>query len=142
MRYCKVFIFLVFVQCCGINLFGQKITLQIEGLHRRHGQLLICLSTKALFLDSCSYEMNVPIADQDTIDVSFHDVPAGNYAVSLFLDLNYNEQLDTRGLFKIPKEPFGFSQNPRLIFGPPGFNQCKFSHSEADLKLCIKLKSF
>jgi len=44
-------------------------------------------------------------------------------AVALFQDINENDTLDTRGSMKIPTEPFGFSNNRRGAFGPPGFSK-------------------
>ncbi len=51
------------------------------------------------------------------------NVPAGNYAVAVFQDLNDNKKLDA-GLFHIPKEPFGFSNNYRPSFSAPRYKDC------------------
>ena len=44
----------------------------------------------------------------------------GRYAVSLMHDENGNGRLDTT--LGIPREGFGFSNNPGLTFGPPRFS--------------------
>lgn len=46
-------------------------------------------------------------------------LPAGTYAVSVFQDMNEDEELDTN-FIGFPKEPFGFSA-PMGKFGPPAF---------------------
>jgi uncharacterized protein (DUF2141 family) len=47
--------------------------------------------------------------------------------------------LDT-GLFGIPKEPYGFSNNARNPFGPPQFDDVKFMVSGEALTLTITVK--
>ncbi|MDV7400114.1 DUF2141 domain-containing protein, partial [Arthrospira platensis SPKY1] len=55
---------------------------------------------------------------QSTQVVVTLELPKGAYAVSAFHDINNNGKLDTNP-FGIPKEPYGFSNNARGIFGPP-----------------------
>jgi uncharacterized protein (DUF2141 family) len=47
-------------------------------------------------------------------------VPPGRYAVVVIHDENSNMKLD-RNFFGIPKEGFGFSNNPRVIIAAPSF---------------------
>jgi uncharacterized protein (DUF2141 family) len=53
------------------------------------------------------------------------DLKPGRYALALFLDANKNQKLD-KNLVGAPKERFGFSNNPRITFGAPNFNECDF----------------
>lgn len=53
-------------------------------------------------------------------EVRFDDVPAIPFAIKAFHDADADGQL-TCGLMGIPKEPYGFSNNARGIFGPPSF---------------------
>lgn len=52
------------------------------------------------------------------------DVPPGAWALSVVHDENGNGRLDTR--LGIPREGFGFSNNPRIWFGPPSFESARF----------------
>lgn len=52
--------------------------------------------------------------------IRFADVPAGRYAVSVFVDKNGNGELDTN-LIGSPTEPYGFSRDARGNMGPPDF---------------------
>lgn len=52
-------------------------------------------------------------------------LPQGKYAISIFHDVNGNDELNTN-FIGIPKEPYGFSNNPKIRFGPPAFNQSAF----------------
>lgn len=51
------------------------------------------------------------------------DLPAGEYAVSTFLDENNNGRLDQNAI-GIPRERFGFSNNPRILTGAPSYRDC------------------
>lgn len=58
--------------------------------------------------------------------VVFQNVPPGKYAVRLFHDENNNRQLDT-GIFGIPKESWGCSNNVQAVMGPPRFEEMLFA---------------
>lgn len=48
------------------------------------------------------------------------NLPPGDYAVAAIHDENSNARLD-RNFIGIPKEGFGFANNPHVGFGPPPF---------------------
>lgn len=52
------------------------------------------------------------------------EVPDGKVAIRLFHDTNANGELDTN-LLGIPKEGYGFSQNPK-VRGPASFEDAAF----------------
>jgi uncharacterized protein (DUF2141 family) len=52
--------------------------------------------------------------------VIWQNLPPGNYAVAAIHDENSNAHLD-RNLFGIPKEGFGFANNPHVALSAPGF---------------------
>ncbi len=62
----------------------------------------------------------------------------GEYAISVFHDLNGNQELD-KNWMGIPTEPYGFSNNARGKFGPPTYNQCKVKIIDGTTRLTIKL---
>jgi uncharacterized protein (DUF2141 family) len=68
----------------------------------------------------------------------FKNVPAGRYALSVFHDENNNNKLDT-GTFGIPKEGYGFSNNPKIRFGPPSFKEAAFTVEKDRKQIEIKL---
>lgn len=53
------------------------------------------------------------------------DVPPGEYAVAVYHDENDNGRLD-RGVFGIPVEGTGASNDARGSFGPPSFASARF----------------
>jgi uncharacterized protein (DUF2141 family) len=53
-------------------------------------------------------------------------LPAGEYALSVFQDVNDNGKLE-RNFIGIPKEPAGLSNNLRPKFGPPRYKDALFT---------------
>ena len=54
-----------------------------------------------------------------------YELPAGQYAVGIFHDVNLNNKMDNNFL-GLPKEQYGFSNNTRGLFGPPSFEDTAF----------------
>ena len=69
----------------------------------------------------------------------FSDLEPGDYAVSVYVDKNGNGKLDTNMLGK-PTEPYGFSNDARSAFGPPQFEEAKFTLSASGQTITIHLK--
>jgi uncharacterized protein (DUF2141 family) len=53
-------------------------------------------------------------------------LPPGTYAAALLHDENNNGEMDN-GLFGIPLEGYGFSDNPKVVLDKPAFKQCLFA---------------
>jgi uncharacterized protein (DUF2141 family) len=102
------------------------------------GKLQVCLTDKKEdFLKQCDYAKTVAVTN-NTISLKIANIKTGVYSVSLFHDENNNGVLDTKGLFGIPSETYGFSNNPRTTFGPPSFENCTFL-IDGDKQIYIKL---
>ena len=71
--------------------------------------------------------------------IQFDDLPFGEYAISVYHDKNANQNLDTN-LFKIPSEPYGFSNDARGSFGPPDFDAAKINFNADNRQHSIRLK--
>jgi uncharacterized protein (DUF2141 family) len=69
---------------------------------------------------------------------SFKSVPNGTYAVAVFHAERGERTMDI-GLFGKPKQGVGFSRNPSIAFGPPGFDAAAFTVGAAPVDLTIKL---
>lgn len=59
-----------------------------------------------------------PIHDGEAVEE--FQVPPGRYGVAVIHDENQNHKLD-RNFLGIPKEGFGFANNPRVLLSPPSF---------------------
>ena len=64
-------------------------------------------------------------------------LPSGIYALSVYHDEDSNGELNT-GLFGIPTELVGFSNNVKGLFGPPKFRKAAVTISE-DAVISIEL---
>ncbi|MES2861167.1 MAG: DUF2141 domain-containing protein [Pseudomonadota bacterium] len=58
--------------------------------------------------------------------VTFEGLPAGEYGVKAFHDVNGNGEMDTNP-FGMPTEPFAFSNNAVGNMGPAGWDRAKFT---------------
>jgi uncharacterized protein (DUF2141 family) len=71
-------------------------------------------------------------------ELEIHNLKPGTYGIVLFHDLNGNEELD-RNLFGMPREPFGFSNNPVIQFSAPKFEAFKFEFDGEPMELSITM---
>ena len=88
----------------------------------------ICRETQFL-KDDCAWSGNAR-AQTGTTRVVITNLPAGRYAAQVFQDENGNKQVD-RGMFGIPKEGVGFSNDAKIRFGPPKFAEAAFGYDGA-----------
>lgn len=72
-------------------------------------------------VDTVSYWVHY---DKTYIDYEFKDIPAGEYAIRSFQDVNGNHRLD-KWMFG-PQEPWGFSYSGEMKF-PPSFDDVSFN---------------
>lgn len=80
------------------------------------------------------------VAQNNKATVVFNNIKPGRYAIALFHDANGDKKLNTN-FIGIPKEGYGFSNNPKVTFSAPGFKEAAFDHS-GDSRLIIKMKYF
>ncbi len=77
----------------------------------------------------------------DHATVRFEHVPPGKYGVVVLHDENENKKLD-RNVFNIPKEGFGFANNPRVFLVAPPIEKATLPvtcpESTTDIKLIYK----
>lgn len=70
------------------------VTVTIGGIEPRGGQLLVSLQTEAQFMQAAGFGEVVTSPD-GTVQVTFRDVPAGTYALSVLHDQDGDWQMDT-----------------------------------------------
>ena len=73
----------------------------------------------------------------DTIIFLLKDCIKDNYAISLYQDVNSDNECNL-GFLGIPKEPYGFSNNFRPKLSKPSFDDCKIIASQ-DMTITIAL---
>ncbi len=84
--------------------------------------------------------VQVPVNNQKA-EVVFENIPAGNYAVSVFHDANNNNKLDVNFL-GIPKEGYGASKNKLPFAAAPAFADNQFAvKPNTTIQLNIRLRN-
>jgi uncharacterized protein (DUF2141 family) len=100
---------------------GGQLTVTVEGVRDARGHVRVGVCTRAQFLtERCSYHAVVP-STAGRVTVTIGGIVPGVYAVAAYQDATDAGHL-RRGLFGIPRDGTGFSRNPSLLLGPPGFN--------------------
>lgn len=112
----------------------------IAGLRDHKGELRLCLTANPRKFPSCvgdprAIARSVP-ATQTRLD--FAGLPQGDWAVAVIHDANGNAKLDT--LMGIPREGFGFSNNPTIRFGAPSFSAARFTLGSGKEAETIRMK--
>jgi uncharacterized protein (DUF2141 family) len=140
----KNLILTAFVLLISQTSFGAEVVINLSGLQAQ-GQLMVALHRSETTFDNenaTPFKYSIVKVSSSSTQVVFAGIPAGEYAVSLIHDKNNNKKLD-KNLIGIPKEPFGFSNNPKILTGPPRFQECSFNINASDKKaLAIKMIQF
>ena len=75
----------------------------------------------------------------EKVEVTFKNIPPGEYAISVIHDENENGELDSN-MFGMPKEGFGFGNDAMGTFGPPSFDKAKVKVDGQSQKQVIKMR--
>src|SRR5262245_14060955 len=116
------------------------IVVSIEGFRNAAGHARVALfNHEAGFPDSesAAYRKAVVDIDGGRAELPFADVPPGEYAVAMYHDENDDGKLN-KGLFGIPKEGYGVSNNLIHVTRAPRFTEARFqfdgiSQKDSDL---------
>lgn len=104
-----------------------SLTVQVEGLETPQGAVMM-----ALFATPDAWDGGEAVAGQrvavdgESVTIEFGALPAGEYAIRMFHDVDGDGELDMN-LMGIPSEPFGFSNNARGRFGPASWEDAVFT---------------
>ena len=112
----------------------------IENARSARGNIHVDICPQANFLSSCPYSAEAA-ARQGRVEVVVHGVPPGRYAAQITHDENGNKKVD-RGLFGIPREGIGFSNNVRVRFHAPRFNDAAFTVTGGAQSIAVSLQYF
>lgn len=63
----------------------------------------------------------------------------GEYAIIVYQDINLNGKIDMSRI-GVPTEPYGFSNNARSAFGPPGFRKTRMTVTQGSMAHEIRLR--
>lgn len=109
-----------------------NINVKIEGLKSDKGKVMVQLMTQENN-ELISVKNKTIGIENMTATLVFENMDSGDYGIRYFHDENSNQELDTNWI-GIPTETYGFSNNAMGTFGPPDFDDWRFSlNKELDL---------
>ena len=117
-----------------------SIEIAVADVRLAKGRIHVDICDQASFLKDCRWSGDAPAVPGTTI-VTVRNVPAGRYAAQAFHDKNNNGEI-YRGLFGIPLEGVGFSNDARIRMAPPSFEDAAFHHDATDQRISFKLRYF
>lgn len=115
-----------------------KLILEIDNIRHTSGQVMqIAIDKKSNFLkDGTPFRYAMVEVKNNKLSETFI-LPAGEYAVSIYHDINGNGKMD-KNIFGAPSEPYGFSKNFKPTFRAPKFDEVKINLN-TDRKINISL---
>jgi uncharacterized protein (DUF2141 family) len=114
------------------NLEPTQMSVEITGLKSSKGHMLVTIfdQSKGFPDDEKKAVTYAKVKPQmPSTKVEFKVEPNKKYAIAVLHDEDDNGEM-TYGLF-MPKEAFGFSNNPKVVFKKPGFDDAAFQFSGA-----------
>jgi len=141
-RYLKVLTALIVVTFVNYS-FSQKqeqsvFRIDVKGVQVNKGKVFVSVFNKEEQWLETPYRTMV-LTSEDAIKSAEFNLPPGKYAISMFQDINQNDELDRSWIGK-PKEPVGFGNNYEP-FGPPRFSSATVTHEAGGSTHSIKLKT-
>lgn len=159
MKIIKPFLISIIIASCGSDpssnpssynlqsdtpLHKANLVVSIENLRNNDGNL--CLNVfdgpegfpqeEDRAMHSQCYELK-----EDSLSFEIPNLTVGQeYGIAVFHDENANNKLDTVPFIGIPKEGYGFSQNPGFKPGVPSFNEIKFKFDRSKPQEMIQLR--
>jgi uncharacterized protein (DUF2141 family) len=107
---------------------AETVVVEMQGFRNDKGSALVSLfASKDGYPEQAQKAVRkvvVPI-QKGSAKAVLKDVPPGTYAVAVMHDEDNDRKLK-KGMFGIPKEGIGASNNARGHFGPPKFDDAKF----------------
>lgn len=116
-----------------------SIEVSVTGAEPGEGQVVVSLfNSSESFLVDPLVQTKVDVNEHGNALVSLGAHTPGEYAIAVVYDKNKNGKLDT-GLFRIPKEEIGFSNNAKGRFGPAKWDDARFLLTGLDARIDIQL---
>ncbi|MCF6246530.1 MAG: DUF2141 domain-containing protein [Desulfobacula sp.] len=140
-------LFPIMALAIGRNVMGDQtipptttVEIHITGFENTDGQAKVAIvnSQESYESDGKPFKgINCKIINNEVVRTII--LPYGEYAIKVYHDENYNNELDTR-MFGIPKERYGFSNDARSSFGPPDYKDTRFVLDSPEQKISITVQ--
>jgi uncharacterized protein (DUF2141 family) len=125
----KTSVLILFLAISAMATAQVAIKVDIVGLKNNKGQVLIGLYNSENHFLKKVYKGNVALIQNEKATATFENLPAGEYAISIFHDENSNGKLDAN-FMGIPKEDYAASNDAKGFMGPPKYKDAKFQANQ------------
>ncbi|AUC14768.1 hypothetical protein BTO06_06245 [Tenacibaculum sp. SZ-18] len=115
----------------------KTITVTISNATSDKGSIKFGLHNKETFMVKKPLLVAESKIENGKCKIVFKNVPEGEYAITCFHDKNENGKMDFQPN-GMPMEAYGASNNV-MNFGPPRYDDAKFTVSDKDVSLDIRL---
>jgi uncharacterized protein (DUF2141 family) len=119
-------------------LAGPGVTVNVKGIKAPKGFILIALHDEKTWSGAAIARARVP-ANAATVTVTFAAPAPGRYGIKMFHDVDGDGAMATN-MVGFPTEPFGFSNDAPVRFGPPSFADAGFDVGPNGATQTITLK--
>jgi uncharacterized protein (DUF2141 family) len=140
------YLYLVFSLLFALETIGQSnptnLQVSISGASSDTGSIRILVFSKPSgFPDQVKQAVRSISLPSKNGKASFKltDLPTGTYAIGVIHDQDNNGKLSTNAV-GYPTEKFGFSNNPKVYFGPPSFEKAAFVLGKTAVLVEISLR--
>ncbi len=121
--------------------FAVELTVDIERVGAQTGRLTVFLFDSEEAWDGKRDALTMQRAypdGSDRLQVRFDGLKAGRYGVMVLHDKDGNRKFDI-GPLGIPKDDYGFSNNP-VVFAKPGFERVAFELPATGRRITVEMK--
>ena len=136
------FYILFFYLCFFSKTFSGELVIKILNIEENIGSLHFAIyDNPKNFPEEEGKKIGFKKTVSDIInnEVIINDLEESKYAVAIYHDENDNNRFDT--ILAIPQEKFGFSNDAKVFFGPPSFDEASFYLKKNErLKIEISLR--
>jgi uncharacterized protein (DUF2141 family) len=117
-----------------------SLTVTVENIGDARGRLMAQVLDESGWAGRAKSVQNiaVPVTAAGAMMITLEKLPPGRYAVRVFHDRDNDGKL-ARGAFGLPAEPYGFSNNAPIRFGPPKFADAAVAHGAAAQSIRVRL---
>ena len=118
-----LFIYFLFLS----DLKSAELVIKILNIEENNGLIHFAIYDKPEFFpenEGKKIGFKKKITELINDQVTITDLEESFYAVAIYHDKNSNNKFDT--FLSIPQEKFGFSNDAKVFFGPPSFDEAAF----------------
>lgn len=137
----RIFLTLIFIFSAHTSVaFAATLDVEIVGVATDTGDIHIALyDTSEKFPRSKGMLIEMQVSIQGGVArAKFDELTPGRFAIAIYHDENGNNKFD-QGLFGIPLEDFGFSNDATVFLSPPEFEDAAFDVPESGAAIRIHL---